>query len=405
MIKTQFVVYNAKNYTTGLNDVTANVFLDPTLSPESAVATGLALVELNATTAAGRYTLILTPTQINSFGGAGTYFITINSASKNAPATAKLVVEINGNDDLEAHLVVIEGKIDTLTTNLAALQGDVTSVKSTVEDTNTKVSDGTTGLAAIKALIDTALSGIGSIQQSTRTVVGFPNELISPATGSKVYEILINIYNTQGSLEDPDSSTVNVSLQNAGGLDRGNLFNGGGASPKAATKIATGRYKIELTIPAGTSKEQINMLVNYTENSTPLEAVRTANIVSSVDASGLAQQLTLQEVLDDTSVMQPQVASIQSEIQNATYGLAALQSALVAIDALVNSNNGVLLSPTIGNQAIIDALALTASQTSLNNLISSVDDLKGAGFNASTDSNKALADKLEADLFTGGSAV
>lgn len=122
------------------------------------------------------------------------------------------------------------------------------------------------------------------------------------------------------------------------------------------------------------------MLVNYTENTIPLEAVRSANVVSSVDASGLAQQITVQAILDDTSVMQPQVATIQSEIQNATYGLAALQTALGAIDTIVNNSNGVLLSPTIGNQAIIDAIALTASQTSVNNIISDLSTIKGAGF-------------------------
>ena len=397
-IKTQYVVYNARNFTTGLTDVTANVFKD---ASTVAVATGLALAELNASDAEGRYTLTLTPTQINSFGGVGTYIIKINSASKNAPATAKLVIQANDNDDLEAHLSVVEGKIDTLTSNISALQGDMTSVKATVEDTNTEVKDGVTGLGAIKALIDTALSGIGSIQQSTRTVVGFPTQLVTPSTGSEVYKVLINIYNTSGSLEDPDTNLVNVSLQNAGGLDRGNLFTGGGASPKAATRLATGKYEIELTVPAGTTHEQINMLVDYTENTTPLQAVRSANIVSSVDASGLAQQITVQAVLDDTSVMQPQVADIQSQVNSASHGLSILKASLDALDVIVQSNSNVLLSPTIGNQAIMDAIALTASQTSVNNVIADLSLIKGVGFDTAVDSMKQISDRQ----FTGGSAV
>ncbi len=396
-MKTQYIVYNARNFRSGLTDVTANVFKD---GVSVAVATGLALAELNPSDAKGRYTLTLTPTQINSFGGVGTYKVAINSASRNAPATAKLVIQANDNDDLSAQLSTISGDLVTIDTKIDALQTDITSVKGTVESTNSEVLDGVTGLAAIKGLIDTAISGIGSIQQTTRTVVGFPTQLVSPSTGTETYEVLINIYNTQGSLEDPDTNLVNVSLQNASGLDRGNLFTGGGASPKAATRLATGKYKIELTVPAGTTHEQINMLVDYTENTIPLQAVRSANIVSSVDASGLAQQVTVQSILDDTSVMQPQVATIQSEIQSATYGLAVLKGALDAIDTVVQSSNNVLLSPTIGNQAILDAIALTASQASVNNVIGDLGLIKGSGF----DSAEHSLVKIKEDQFYGGSA-
>lgn len=397
-IKTQYVVYSARNFSIGLTDVTANVFKD---NGTVAVATGLALSEINSTDAPGRYLLTLTPTQINAFGGVGTYIIRINSASKDAEATTKLIITVNDNDDLSAQISTLSGDVAVIDGKVDALQTDLTSVKGTVESTNTEVLDPTSGLAALKALIDTANAGITSIQQTTRTVVGFPVELITPATGSKIYKVLINIYNTQGSLEDPDTNAVQVSLRNSAGLDRANLFTGGTTSPKAATRLGQGRYEIELTIPAGTAKEQINMLVNYTENAVPLEAVRTSNIVDEVQATGLAQQTTVQAILDDTSVMQPQVADIQSKINDATFGLAALKAALDAIDTLVTSNNNVLLSGTIGNQAIIDAIATKASQVSLDNLIADVGLVKGTGFDTATDSLKAMSDRM----FTGGGAI
>jgi len=397
-IKTQYVIYTAKNFSTGLTDITANVFKD---GATTAIATGLALAEINTGDAEGRYRLTLSPTQINSFGGVGTYQITIDSASKSAPATAKLVVAVNDNDDLEAHLVVLEGKIDTLSSDLMALQGDVSSVKVTVEDTNTEVNDGVTGLVAIKALVDTAISGITSIQQTTRTVVGFPTQLVSPITGSEAYKVLINIYNTSGSLEDPDTNIVAVSLKNAAGLDRGNLFTSGGPSPVTATRLSTGRYEVDLTVPAGTSHEQINMLVNYTENTIPLEAVRSANVVSEIDAAGIAQQITVQAILDDTSVMQPQVADIQSEVNSALHGLAIIKAAVDAVGIISSDNNSVLISPTIGNQAIIDAIADKASQTSVNNIIADLGLVKGVGFDTGTDSLREISNRQ----FTGGSAV
>lgn len=397
-IQTQYVVYNARNFRTGLTDVSANVFKDGSSTP---VATGLALSEISAVNAEGRYLLTLSPTQINSFGGVGTYKIAIDSASRSAPATAKLVIEANDNDDLAALISTLSGDISTIDGKVDLLQTDLTSVKATVEDTNSEVKDGTVGLAAIKALVDAAISGITSIQQTTRTVVAFPTELLSPATGTTLYKVLINIYNTQGSLEDPDSNAVQVSLRNSAGLDRGNYFQGGGASPQAATRLGTGRYEIDLEIPAGATPEQINCVVNYTENTNPLEAVRTGAIVTEVQASGVAQQTTLQEVLDDTSVIQPQVADIQAKINDASFGLSALKAAIDAIDAVVDSTNSIVTSGTIGNQAIIDAIADTASQTSLTNLIASVDELKGTGFDPALDSNKAISDKT----FYGGSAV
>jgi hypothetical protein len=99
--------------------------------------------------------------------------------------------------------------------------------------------------------------------------------------------------------------------------------------------------------------------------------------------------------------MQPQVADIQSQVNNATYGLAALKTFLDAMNLLVADSNSILNSGTIGNQAIIDAIADKASQTSLNNLIGTVDNIAGAGFDTGTDSLKQISDRQ----FTGGSAV
>jgi len=397
-IKTQYVVYNAKNFSTGLTDVTANITKDGGSTP---VATGLALAEINSTDMPGRYRLTLTPTQINSFGGVGTYIVKINSASKSAEATAKLVIQANDLDDISASITALDGRITVIEGKIDGLVTDLASVKTTVESSNTLLDSGPNSLAVIKALVDTVQSGVSGITQATRTVVAFPTELVSPATGSRVYEVLINIYNGESALEDPDTNLVNVSLKNSGGLDRGNLFQGGGSSPKAATRISTGRYKVLLEIPAGTTKEQINMLVNYTENTEPMEAIRSANVVSSVDATGLAQQATLQEVLDDTSVIQPQVADIQSVVNDAVFGLEALKNALNAIDTLAQGNNDVLTSATIGNQAIIDAIAATASQTSVDNIVGDLTSIKGAGFDTGVDSLKQISDRQ----FTGGYAV
>ena len=60
-----------------------------------------------------------------------------------------------------------------------------------------------------------------------------------------------------------------------------------------------------------------------------------------------------------------------------------------------------LIQATIGNQAIIDAITLTASQVSVNNIAADLVTIKGAGFAPGTDDLKAISDRQ----FTGGSAV
>ena len=81
--------------------------------------------------------------------------------------------------------------------------------------------------------------------------------------------------------------------------------------------------------------------------------------------------------------------------------LAILKSSIDSLDVIAQSSNGVLLSPTIGNQAIMDAIADKASQVSLNNLIGDVGLMKGTGFDTSVDSLKSISDRQ----FTGGTAV
>lgn len=391
MIKTEYLVYSAKNYTTGLTDVTATIFKDGSDIP---VATGIALDELNSTDAPGRYKLTLSPSQINSFGGVGDFKILIDSTSRRAPATASLKIKQNDNDDLAALITTVSGKIDILETKIDAIQSDLTTVKTKVESTNDALLTGPNALQTIKGLVETALSGITSMRQATRTVVAFPAQLITPPTGLERYTIPINIHNTDGALEDPDGPNVYAELRNAAGLDRSNYLKGFTSGPFNATRLDTGKYKVELEIPAGAAKEQLNLIVSYTENTVPMEAVRTANIVSSVDASGLAQQVTAQAILDDTSVMQPQVATMLSELQSATYGLAILKNSLNTIDSTMNSLDSIVNSNTIGNQAIIDAIATKASQASVNNISASVDSIKGVGYNEATDSLKSISDKI-----------
>ena len=398
--KTTRILYTAKNFETGLTDISANIELNGV-----SVATGVALAEIDAINFPGRYELVLTPVQITTYGGAGTYSFAINSATKNAPATAKIEIKEYDTDDLHLENVAIEAKVDTAIADIGTLQTDVTSVKGTVEDTNTKVSDGTSGLAALKALIDSVQSGVTSIQNTTRTVVTLLPQMPKPATGISTFRVDVLIYNTSGGLEDPDADNITLTLQNAAGLDRGNLIKGnvsGAFVIPAGQKIGVGKYFFEIEIAATTTEESLNLFVDYLEAAVALQASRATVIVPDVQSSGFALETTAQDILTDTAAMQPQVADIQSQVNHASYGLSVLKSALDAIDTIVADNQLKLNDAGFGLSALAAAITSKSSQVSVDNIGTDiVNNVKGAGFSNTTDSLKAISDRM----FTGGQAV
>jgi hypothetical protein len=395
--KTERILYTAKNFRTGLTDVTANIERNGT-----SVATGVALSEIDAINFPGVYELVLSPAQITTFGGIGLYSFYINSSSRNAPAVTKKYINQDDTDDLRTGQLTIEGKVDQALTEIGDLDTLLSSVDTITTDTNNKVNDGTFGLSALKALIDSVQSGVTSIQNNTRTVVAFPVQLIRLAGSTKTYEVLVNIYNTSGSLEDPDSDIVTATLTDESGNDRGNLISGNASGPINITKLGTGRYKFDIEIAPSTSLEQLVLKIDYTENSIPLQAVRTSEIIADVQAGGLALESTSQEILTDTADMQPRVLDIQSAINSATFGLSAIKSAIDIIDGVVDSNNSILSDPGFGNQALQNEIQSRASQTSVDNIANDIStNVKGAGFDSATDSLKAISDKT----FTGGQAI
>lgn len=323
-LKTERVIYVAKNFSTGLTNVTANIRRNGV-----SVATGVALTEIGN----GRYELILSPALLTTYGGAGYYDFYINSASKPAPAVSAKWILANNEDDLETHIAAVEGKIDIIDTNLD-------SVKVTVEDTNTKVNSGSFGLAALKALIDSVQSTVSNISNTTRQNIAMPVSMITDSVSPTLYRVPIRLYNNAGGLEDPDSNAIQVSAQDEVGNDRTSYITGFVAGPVNATRTAQGVYYVDISIPANAPKEQLNFFFDYNENALPLSAVRTTNVEESSSASGLALQSTLLDVLADTAAMQPQVADIQAKINDATYGLAALKSLIDTIDSNVDLVKG-----------------------------------------------------------------
>jgi len=377
-------LYTARNEQTGLLDVTAKIRRNGT-----EVATGVALTEISAVNYPGIYELNITPVMQGTYGGAGFYQVYINSASRNAPATqAKWSLE-NDEDDLEAHLDIIEGKIDTIDT-----VADGIAVQTT--DIQAKVNNGTYGLAALQTLISTVQSAVGNIQNNTRFSASVPGDLIRPPSGTTTYRVPISLFDTNGDMEDPDSNQIAVTIANSSGVSRKSYLAGyvDEPTPIYATRVGKGDYYIDVVLPNTATVEELIFAFSYNENAVPYVQRRVGNVVADVQSSGFALETTAQTILADTD-------EIQQKINNGTYGLSALRNAIDAAQLDIDAILAELASATYGLSAIKTAVDTKASQTSVNNIQTDVDDIQGAGFATGTDSLKAISDRV----YTGGYAT
>jgi peptidoglycan hydrolase CwlO-like protein len=391
-------IYLARNARTGLTDVTAIVRRNgaEVLGTDT---TPLPLTEVDS----GRYELVLSAAQLNTAGGAGFFDLYINSASRNAPAIVGKYITENNEDDLEAHLTTIEGKVDAIQGDITAIGSDVTSVKTTVEDTNTAVRSPTFGLEETKNVVDSIEQAISQIQNNTRFTTTLPGQMVIPGSGANTYRAWSALYNTTGDLEDPDSNTITVSLENDQGVNRNDYLVGSVASaPVDMTRDSKGVYYIDLSIPDTASEEQLIAKFAYDENTISLVQIRTSNLVAEVNASGLALEATSQNIKTTVDTMAPQVADIQTKINDAGIGLAAIRNAITAVQTTVDANNTLLTDPTIGLGNIKAVLDTKSSQASVDALDTKIDDdVKGSGFDQAEDTLHQISGRV----FYGGNAV
>lgn len=382
--KTERIIYAAKNFETGLTDITANIRRNG-----SSVATGVALSAVGN----GFYELVLTPVLIAGYGGEGLYDFYINSASKNAPASTKQwILEFN-ESDIYAKALTIEGKVDGVVSDINALEPKVDDIQTKVTDNKTTLESATFGLAALKTLIDTLQGAVSSVQNNTSFSAAVPVASLIPSTGSTSYRIPINVYDTSGNLEDPDSNAIAVSITNQAGADRTSRLAGYVSGPVNATRISQGQYVIDFTVASTEVMEQWNFKFDYSEGAKQVVQNRTTNLQTEVQSAGVALETTAQAILTDTADMQPRVLDIQTKIDSATFGLAALKTLLDTIAGYTDSLEGELANGTYGLSAIATAVAGKASQAS-------VTDIQGSGFVSANDSLKAISDRI----YTGGVA-
>ena len=401
MLKEQRILYSAKNFQAGLADVRANIKRNGTT-----VASNVALAELDASSFPGIYELVISPAQLTSWGGVGTYEIFINSASRPAPAVSKLIVVGNDEDDLNALLVTMDTKLDGIVTTLGQHTTKLNGIETTVNSTNSEILSGTHGLSALQSLIATVQSQLQNVQNNVSFSAAVPTQLVRPDSGTKTYRVPVRVFDSMGNPEDPDSNEILVRLEDESGNDRSNLLSGYSSGPVPAIRDGIGLYHIDIVVAGSTQLEQINAFFHYVETNGAQtfthDHPRTTEIVEDIQASGLAQQATSDLILTDTTDIKPRVVDIQSKINSATYGLAALKALVDNVQTVVDANSTVLNDAGFGLAAIQSLVGTKASQVSVDNIAADlVNNVKGAGFNNTTDSLKAISDRI----YSGGQAV
>ena len=235
--------------------------------------------------------------------------------------------------------------VTTISGDVAVIDANVDSIKVTVEDSNTRINDGTHGLAVLRArediiegkidVIDNELeivdgnvddiearlgvptsgtvathveniefligaptygdvsadianveSKINQIQNNTRTTIAMSQEMEIPLTGSSYYKLSLNNYDTAGNMEDPDSApTVSVVNTDSNGNLDANLGIWDGSTFTAGVTMAKesdGRYYIYYQVSS--ADPQIQVLFNFLiiENTTTRYIDRTAKVVDEI---------------------------------------------------------------------------------------------------------------------------
>lgn len=363
------ILYQAKNNTTGLTDVKAQVYLNGVAKAVGGSA--IVLSEVDSVNSPGLYELLILAATLTTWGvAAGSYNCIegyIDSVSHSAKAPFREELTVANTDDIDSKLGSPAG---------ASVSADIAAIKSELgtpagASVSADIAAVKADTAAIKVDVESAasslpniLAAVQAIQNNAGFAIPVPAQVIIPPSGSNTYKIPLTIYNEKNQLVDPDSSSIIVGLVNYAGVDRGSYLTGSSGSPAtvAATRDSLGQYHVDVVIPSSAPQEELIFTFSYAIGgaATARKAVTVA--VTDVNADGFALQTTL-------LATQTTVNSIQSEVTDGSSGLAAIKSAVDALQSDVTSN------------------------------------VEGAGFDNSTDSLVQISSFLRANLYQGGRAV
>lgn len=330
---THRITYVAKNFTTGLTDITG-VAIDPTGSttaiPWSGTDATAGFVEL----ANGLYYYVW-----NSTGKTlGEWSFTADSTSKSNEAAGKVQV-VDGDtlndtpfEKLDTMLDTVVSEIQNATYGLSAIHDDLAVVDGNVDDIENIVGDGTYGNQAIKTAIDAIQTSVSGISNSTRNTWTSQSTVAIPDSGSITRRIWMSIFDGTGAPEDPNSDQIQVQVFNAAGTDVTSSFIG--TSPQYMTKDSVGNYYIDYTVESTDTEDVLRFKHTYTEGTDTIVRDGVVTLVAAL-AGDLEAQLNDIEAKIDT--IDGIVDTINTNTDSLEAGQATIEGKIDTIDTVVDS--------------------------------------------------------------------
>lgn len=252
---------------------------------------------------------------------------------------------------------------------------------------------------------------VQSITVSSRVRVCVPPAMEIPDSGSTAYRIYIYSYNELGQAEDLDSNPT-VTAENNTASDRS--ANLGTVTKEPST---TGIYRVDYTVASTHSIEGIVIKVDATENSvTTTYCAQTMKIDSAVGGFTSSDRTILNTIAEDTTTDIPTLINSRSLLaadyvqqSNLPANFGDLSITVTTGRVSVGTNNDKTGYSIAGTKTVLDDLTdLTESQVNaqtdlaLNDydgptnteMTSAFAEIKGAGYNQTTDSLAAQHDDI-----------
>ncbi len=473
---THRIIYVAKNFTTGLTNVTGVAYgPDGTRRPSTG---GYAFTELG--TGTGIYYYDFATTGL----AAGEWTFKVNSATQHAMASSSVQLVdgatldntpfegIDTNiDTINSNLTVVDGVVDGIDGKIgtpagASLSADVAAIKTVVDtingntdtvesslttiDANVTSIDGKIGtptgssvssdIAAMQADIDALSTAVSGISNSTKNTWVTSEEVIIPASGSISRRIFMNVFDSAGNMEDPDSSQIRVQVYTMAGTDVTTQFVAG-VEPIYMTRDAVGQYRIDFVVESTDAEQPLVFKHTYSESALTVVRQGVVELVAAVNADigtrldSIDAALTTIEGYTDTveTVLgTPEGASLAADIaaikdvvdtvntntDTVESGLSTANSNITAIDGKIGTPEGASLSADVaaikdvvdtinGNTDSVEAVLGTPAGASISADVAAVQSKLGtpAGADISADiaAIKSVVDGIS--TFSGGYIV
>jgi len=337
------LLYAAKNYQTGLTDITAIV-----RSPSGASSN----IPWSGTNPLAGFCEMGNGWYYHDWDSTskayGTWVFLIDSASKSSPGSTRIQV-VDGStlvdtifQELAYNVGTALSEIQSSSYGLNAIKTKLDSVGNDVTTTKNTVTDTSYGNAALKSILDTINNTVGKLSNNADAKIALIDVMLIPDSGSSTYKFFFRFYDSDNNMEDPDNQNtdayVAVSVANSQGTDRsanlGGLSSDTFGGKKWMTRESVGVFSATYTVANTHAVEDLIFSFDLKENGNSRSFGAISRTATS--SSDIASKLDVIE--NKIDIVDGNVDDIEAIVSNATYGLSALKTLL---DLIHSDTSGV----------------------------------------------------------------